>query len=585
MPTLQPGSTSQAFDVDIGQTVSVTPGSGGTMLVEYTTNSETDIRNGSATWQAWTAGTVSTATSDVAMFPLFARVTAYTAGGSYELSGSGLRAVPNQYLAWKSDVVSARDSVSAAAAVAAGGSVAGRGMLLFGDSFAFQSWNIDSTQNKLSSRGYAPVANMLLGNPLRPKVNAGVNGNTTAQMRARLQSDLAPFIQPGDVVFVNGGINDIVAGVSAATTVENMRAICQAIVKLGGIVSLGTVCPSILRIVDSTTNLALAAINRGYRQIALDLSNVFLSDDYVAMLNASAVYGTNISTYSADDLHPNTLGAMAIARTRAASLSKLDLKKWPLVSSNQDYKGIVYNPLAIGSNASGTNGATIGAGVTGNFCPNGWTAARTGTLTSVLSKVARSDGQAGEWARSAITGGAARDAMRWSWTLTTSGVNWAASTAYPISRVRQPTVANGFLYQVVQAGTTGSTEPTWPTVAGQLVTDGTVIWACRDVPVAGDSVEASCEFQLSGWTGNAAVQAYINWQDAGSAVIFQQSCNFLFTGDTLPDYTPPSGVLYIPPAALPAGVVTGTLYVECLATAGATGNFDLCNVSARLTNR
>lgn len=119
MPTLQPGSTSQAFDVDIGQTVSVTPGSGGTMLVEYTTNSETDIRNGSATWQAWTAGTVSSATSDVAMFPMFARVTAYTVAGKYDVSGSGLHAVPNRYLAWKSDVVSARDPVSAAAVVGA----------------------------------------------------------------------------------------------------------------------------------------------------------------------------------------------------------------------------------------------------------------------------------------------------------------------------------------------------------------------------------------------------------------------------------------------------------------------------------
>lgn len=120
MPTLQPGSTSQAFDVDIGQTVSATPGSGGTMLVEYTTNSEIDIRNGSATWQAWTAGTVSSAASDVAMCPLFARVTAYTAAGQYDLSGSGLRAVPSQYLAWKSDVVSARDLASATAVVSAG---------------------------------------------------------------------------------------------------------------------------------------------------------------------------------------------------------------------------------------------------------------------------------------------------------------------------------------------------------------------------------------------------------------------------------------------------------------------------------
>lgn len=578
MPTLQPGSTSQYFDVDIGQTVSVTPGSGGTMLVEYTLNDEAAIRNGSAVWQAWTAGTVASATGDVAMYPVYARVTAYTVSGSYELAGIGTKDTLSQSVVWKSGVVPA-------AIVGSGGSTSARGMILFGDSFQYLSWNIDSTQNKLSSRGIAPVTNMLLGNPLKPKINAGINGNKTSDMLARINTDVLPYIEPGDVVFVTGGINDIANGVLPAVTITNMQAICNALVLRGAIVSLGTVCPSILRITDSTTNSAIGAVNRGYRQIALNTQNVYLSDDHVAMLDSADIYAQNISTYSADDLHPNTLGAMAIGRTRATSLAGLGLKKWPLVSSNQDYKGIVYNPLAIGSNASGTNGATIGTGITGNFCPNGWTAARTGTLTATLSKVARTDGQAGEFVRAAITGGAARDVMRWSWTLTTSGVNWAASTAYPISRVRQPTVANGFLYQVVQAGTTGATEPTWPTVAGQLVTDGTVIWACRDLPTAGDQVEASAEFLLSGWTGNAAVQAYINWQDAGAAVIFQQSCNFLFTGDTLPNYTPPSGVLYIPPAVLPAGTVTGTLFVECATTAGATGNFDLCNVSARLTNR
>lgn len=501
--------------------------------------------------------------------------------GPYALGGTVAVVVSSR----STSSVSVTLGSSAAVVVGAGGSTSARGMILFGDSFQYLSWNIDSTQNKLSSRGIAPVTNMLLGNPLKPKINAGINGDKTSDMLARINTDVLPYIEPGDVVFVTGGINDIANGVLPAVTIANMQAICDALVLRGAIVSLGTVCPSILRIIDSTTNSAIGAVNRGYRQIAIETQNVYLSDDHAAMLDSADIYAQNISTYSADDLHPNTLGAMAIARTRAASLTGLGLKKWPLVSSNQDYKGIVYNPLAIGSNASGTNGATIGTGISGNFCPNGWTAARTGTLTATLSKVARTDGQAGEFVRAAITGGAARDVMRWSWTLTTSGVNWAASTAYPISRVRQPTMANGFLYQVVQAGTTGSTEPTWPTVAGQLVTDGTVIWACRDLPTAGDQVEASAEFLLSGWTGTAAVQAYINWQDAGSAVIFQQSCNFLFTGDTLPNYTPPSGVLYIPPAVLPAGTVTGTLFVECSATAGATGNFDLCNVSARLTNR
>jgi lysophospholipase L1-like esterase len=462
-----------------------------------------------------------------------------------------------------------------------------RGMILFGDSFSDQSWEIDSAQSTLSSRGLGPVMNMIMGNPFKPKINAGISGDTVAAMLARIETDVVPYVAAGDLVVLQGGINSIVNGATAASVIADMRTICTRLTGLGAIVSLGTVTPSILRITTSARNLALADVNRGYRQIAYDIGGVFLSDDFAAMLDSAAVYATNISTYSADDLHPNSLGAMAIARTRADSLANLALKKWPLVATNQDYKGLVYNPLAIGSNATGTNGATIGAGITGNFCPNGWTAARTGTLTAVLSKVARTDGQAGEWVRAAITGGSARDAFQWSFNLSASGVNWAAATAYPVSRVRSPTVANGFVYQVVQAGTTGGTEPVWPTTAGQTVTDNTIIWACRDLPSPGDLVEMSCEFQLSGWTGNAAVQARIVWQTAGSVDVYSQSCNLQYAGDTLPNHNPPTGVIYIPPppAVLGATVAKGTLYIECLATAGATGNFDVCAVSARVTNR
>ncbi len=492
----------------------------------------------------------------------------------------------------RSDSIVAEDASGAVSLVSGDGTPVGtapgaRGMILFGDSFSLQSWVIDSAQSTLSSRGLGPVMNMLLGNPLEPKINAGISGNTVAQMLARLETDVVPYVETGDVVVLQGGINSLVNGATAADTIADMRTICARLAGMGALVSLGTVCPSILRITTSALNLALADVNRGYRQIALDLPGVYLSDDFAAMLNTSAVLATNIATYSGDDLHPNSLGAMAIARARALSLAAVPFRKWPLVATNQDYKGLIYNPLAIGSNATGTNGATIGTGVTGNFCPNGWTAARSGTLTAVLSKVARTDGQAGEWARAAITGGSARDAFQWSFNISASGVNWAATTAYPISRVRSPTVANGFVYQVISAGTTGGTEPTWPTTAGQTVTDGTVTWACRDLPAPGDLVEASLEYQLSGWTGNAAVQARIAWQTAGSADVYSQSCNLQYAGDTLPDYNPPSGVIYIPPppAVLGATVAKGTLYVECLATAGATGNFDVCAVSARITNR
>lgn len=59
---------------------------------------------------------------------------------------------------------------------------------------------------------------------------------------------------------------------------------------------------------------------------------------------------------------------------------------------------------------------------------------------------------------------------------------WAASTAYAVGDVVFPTSSNGFVYECVTAGTSGSSEPTWPTTLGQQVTDGTVTWEARQVP-------------------------------------------------------------------------------------------------------
>lgn len=53
---------------------------------------------------------------------------------------------------------------------------------------------------------------------------------------------------------------------------------------------------------------------------------------------------------------------------------------------------------------------------------------------------------------------------------------WQASTSYSVGDVVRPTTRNGFTYKCITAGTSGSSEPTWPTTAGQTVTDGTVEW-------------------------------------------------------------------------------------------------------------
>lgn len=56
---------------------------------------------------------------------------------------------------------------------------------------------------------------------------------------------------------------------------------------------------------------------------------------------------------------------------------------------------------------------------------------------------------------------------------------WQSTTTYGVGAKRRPTVQNSIYYEVVTAGTSGGTEPTWPTTIGTTVTDGTVVWVAK----------------------------------------------------------------------------------------------------------
>jgi len=78
----------------------------------------------------------------------------------------------------------------------------------------------------------------------------------------------------------------------------------------------------------------------------------------------------------------------------------------------------------------------------------------------------------------------ANGALLGSKTLTITAANswatqWATGTAYTLGRIVRPTAGNGYLYRATVAGTShGVTEPVWPTVVGQTITDNTVTWTC-----------------------------------------------------------------------------------------------------------
>jgi hypothetical protein len=82
------------------------------------------------------------------------------------------------------------------------------------------------------------------------------------------------------------------------------------------------------------------------------------------------------------------------------------------------------------------------------------------------------------------------------------GTQWAGSTAYTADWIVRPTVANGLVYRCAVAGTSSSSQPTWPTVVGREVTDGTAVWVC-----AGSGVLALDAADPS-WTSSTITARY-----------------------------------------------------------------------------
>lgn len=85
------------------------------------------------------------------------------------------------------------------------------------------------------------------------------------------------------------------------------------------------------------------------------------------------------------------------------------------------------------------------------------------------------------------------------------GSVWAAGTAYAFGERGIPLTRNGRRYVVAVAGTSGATEPDWPTTDFAQVTDGTVIWEEEGLDwTDGYDLEAAAH---EAWLEKAAIAA------------------------------------------------------------------------------
>jgi len=132
---------------------------------------------------------------------------------------------------------------------------------------------------------------------------------------------------------------------------------------------------------------------------------------------------------------------------------------------------------------------------------------------------------------------------------------WAASTAFAVGDVRRATSSqnSGLVFECTTAGTSGSSEPTWPTDIGSTLTDNTVVWTAissiyADLStLAPDAIielfELHYDNTLHGSTdilrwhagSNADVTGNITWNSNDYARLPVQAEGFEYTnGGTLP---------------------------------------------------
>lgn len=90
-------------------------------------------------------------------------------------------------------------------------------------------------------------------------------------------------------------------------------------------------------------------------------------------------------------------------------------------------------------------------------------------------------------------------------------ITWATATAYEYGATVRPAVPNGHYYKAIQAGTSGATEPAWPTTRESEVADGTsepqLLWQ-----EAGQAMSSVYNVPLAihkAWTLKAARAAHL----------------------------------------------------------------------------
>jgi lysophospholipase L1-like esterase len=203
---------------------------------------------------------------------------------------------------------------------------------------------------------YHTLACLLSGGRMRPYINAGVAGNTTAQMLARIAADVvnAKNPKPGFCI-VLGGTNDVA---TTPTTVSLSNLAYMYDLLLGaGIEPIGATIPP-----RATNRDRISALNAGIRTMCHARGMHCLGFHELLTDPATGLYKAG---YSIDGVHPVAVGVRVMADAVNAALLPLFPVNTPVLTDTaSDAINMVVNGLFMGDDDN--NGVANGWAVTGS---------------------------------------------------------------------------------------------------------------------------------------------------------------------------------------------------------------------------
>lgn len=147
--------------------------------------------------------------------------------------------------------------------------------------------------------------------PVEYAYNAGINGNTTEQMLARLETDV--LARDPDTVFVLGGTNDVLGGVPRDETIAHLGEIVERTQQAGADVYLGTIPPQ-----EAVPFAAAATEQLNTAIVALaGQADVPVLDFHAALVDTDGSYRDGLF---ADLVHPSVAGARTMAQVARDAL-------------------------------------------------------------------------------------------------------------------------------------------------------------------------------------------------------------------------------------------------------------------------